>query len=89
MRCGWSACFGRGFFGDIIFDISEGGYGFRNVVEGSEGDACQCPERLDRGRKMVILPVHPTIRTRMIPVKIPMLSIATSRFEGPRPATKD
>ena len=42
-----------------------------------------------RSRNIVIRPIKQTIRTRITPIKIPMLSIITSRLEGPRPATKD
>ena len=41
------------------------------------------------GRKTVTLPIKQIICTRMTPTVTPMLSIATSRFDGPRPATKD
>ena len=41
------------------------------------------------GRKMVTLPIKQMICTRITPTPTPMLSIATSRFDGPRPATKD
>ena len=41
------------------------------------------------GRNTVTLPMKHTICTRMTPTVTPTLSIATSRFDGPRPATKD
>ena len=33
--------------------------------------------------------VQQMMRTSMIPKKMPMLSMQTSRMDGPRPATKD
>lgn len=41
------------------------------------------------GRNTVTLPMKHTSCTSITPTVIPMLSIATSRFDGPRPATKD
>ena len=41
------------------------------------------------GRNTVTLPMKHTICTSITPTAIPMLSMATSRLDGPRPATKD
>ena len=43
--------------------------------------------RLASGRKIVILPIKQTNCTINTPARTPMLSMATSRLEGPRPAT--
>lgn len=45
--------------------------------------------RLASGRKIVILPIKQTNCTISTPASMPMLSMATSRLEGPRPATND